>query len=128
MNNVILPTFENNVCENFPHLHNILKVFHKKMKTGITLQSNIQRNTNMVTSNLDGEIVMMSVENGEYYGLDEIGTRIWQLIEHPIVIEKLITCLTNEFEVERQECEQDTLEFLEDLFSRNLINLVGEKD
>jgi hypothetical protein len=82
----------------------------------------------MVTSNLDGEIVMMSVENGEYYGLDEIGTRIWQLIEHPIVIEKLITCLTSEFEVERQECEQDTLEFLEDMFSRNLINLVEKKD
>jgi hypothetical protein len=78
----------------------------------------------MVTSNLDGEIVMMSVENGEYYGLDEIGTRIWQLMEHPIVIENLINCLTNEFEVEREECEEDTLEFLEDLFSRNLINLL----
>jgi len=95
-----------------------------KIKPNITLQSNIQRNPGMVTSNLDGEIVMMSVENGEYYGLDEIGTRIWQLMEHPIVIENLINCLTNEFEVEREECEEDTIEFLEDLHSRNLINLL----
>jgi hypothetical protein len=95
-----------------------------KIKQNITLQSNIQRNPGMVTSNLDGEIVMMSVENGEYYGLDEIGTRIWQLMEHPIVIENLISCLTEEFEVELEECEEDTLEFLEDLYSRNLINLL----
>jgi hypothetical protein len=99
-----------------------------KMKPKITLESSIQRNPGMVTSNLDGELVMMSVENGEYYGLDEIGSRIWELMEKPIVIEKLIHCLTLEFEVERQECEQDTLEFLEDLFSRKLINLLGKKE
>jgi len=82
----------------------------------------------MVTSTLDGEIVMMSVDNGEYYGLDEIGTRIWELLEKPIVIDNLINCLTNEFEVDRQECEQDTLDFLEDMFSRKLIDLLVAKD
>ena len=95
-----------------------------KDKSHITLKSNIQRNASMITSNLDGEIVMMSVENGEYYGLDEIGTRIWELLEKPIVIDSLIHCLTLEFEVEREECEQDTLDFLKDLFARNLITLV----
>jgi hypothetical protein len=99
-----------------------------KIKPNITLQSNIQRNHKMVTSTLDGEIVMMSVDNGEYYGLDEIGTRIWELLEKPIVIDNLINCLTNEFEVDRQECEQDTLDFLEDMFSRKLIDLLVAKD
>ena len=98
-----------------------------KDKSHITLKSNIQRNSSMITSNLDGEIVMMSVENGEYYGLDEIGTRIWELLEKPIVIENLIHCLTLEFEVEREECEEDTLEFLKDLFAKNLINLLEYK-
>jgi hypothetical protein len=95
-----------------------------KTKPKICLKSNIQRNPNIVTSTLDGEIVMMSVENGEYYGLDEIGTRIWGLLEKPVLIEELINSLINEFEVDRQECEHDTLEFLEDLFSKNLINLL----
>ena len=95
-----------------------------KDKSHIIVQSKIQRNPGMIASNLDGEIVMMSVENGEYYGLDEIGSRIWELIEKPIVIVKLIQSLMVEFEVERQQCEEDTLEFLADLFSRNLINLL----
>jgi hypothetical protein len=79
----------------------------------------------MVTSNLDGEIVMMSVEHGEYFGLDEIGTRIWEFLEKPVIVEELITSLTNEFEVERQECEHDTLEFLEELLSKELVQLMS---
>ena len=95
-----------------------------KIKRNLSLTSKVQRNLNMVTSNLDGEIVMMSVEHGEYFGLDEIGTRIWEFLEKPVIVEELITSLTNEFEVERQECEHDTLEFLEELLSKELIQLM----
>ena len=70
-----------------------------KIKRNLSLTSKVQRNLNMVTSNLDGEIVMMSVEHGEYFGLDEIGTRIWEFLEKPVIVEELITSLTNEFEV-----------------------------
>jgi len=95
-----------------------------KIKPNVSLKSIVQRNPNMVTSNLDGEVVMMSVEHEEYYGLDEIGTRIWELLAKPLMVEELITSLTNEFEVERQECEHDTLEFLEELLSKELIQLM----
>jgi len=96
-----------------------------KIKRNLSLTSKVQRNLNMVTSNLDGEIVMMSVEHGEYFGLDEIGTRIWEFLEKPVIVEELITSLTNEFEVERQECEHDTLEFLEELLSKELVQLMS---
>jgi hypothetical protein len=95
-----------------------------KIKRNISLTSKVQRNPGMITSNLDGEIVMMSVEHGEYYGLDEIGTRIWELLEKPITVEELISSLTHEFEVERLECEHDTLEFLDELLSKKLIQIM----
>ena len=50
------------------------------MKTELNLDSIIKRNPEMVSSDMDGETVMMSMENGEYYGLDPIGSRIWELI------------------------------------------------
>lgn len=90
----------------------------------LTAQSFIVRNSQMVTSNIDGEIVMMSVENGEYYGLDEIGSRIWELLEKPIVVDNLIITLLNEFEVEHHQCYADTLDFLNDLFEKNLVNVL----
>jgi hypothetical protein len=87
----------------------------------ITLQTLIQRNPEMVTSNIDGEIVMMSIENGEYYGLDEIGSRIWELLETPISADKLISCLLIEFDVEEVVCKTDTLDFLNDMFEKKLV-------
>jgi hypothetical protein len=92
-----------------------------KSTTDITLQTIIQRNSNLVTSKIDGEIVMMSIDNGEYYGLDEVGSRIWELIKTPVVVEELISILTDEFEVERNNCIQDTMEFLEDLSKKKLL-------
>jgi hypothetical protein len=87
----------------------------------LTLQTKLKRNPAMVTSNIDGEIVMMSVDNGEYYGLDEIGTRIWNLLENTIAINELVDNLTEEFEVEKEDCTRDTLEFLHDLLSKHLL-------
>ena len=43
--------------------------------------------TGEIGSNIvDGEAVLMSVANGKYYRLDDIGTRIWTLIETPTAI------------------------------------------
>lgn len=90
----------------------------------INSQTLLKRNPEMVTSNIDGEIVMLSVTNGEYYGLDEIGSRIWELIELPITAGNLVDALVKEFEVEKDECLADTLEFLEGLLNKGLILLL----
>jgi hypothetical protein len=91
------------------------------MISKLTLHALVQRNPGLVTSNIDGEIVMMSVDNGEYYGLDEIGSRIWDLLENTISVENLVEKLTEEFEVEKGDCMNDTIEFLKELLSKNLI-------
>jgi hypothetical protein len=89
----------------------------------ITVQTIVLRNPKMVTSNIDDEIVMMSVDNGEYYGLDEIGSRIWALLENPISVQQLISALMDEFEVEEETCHTDTLDFINDLFEKKLISI-----
>jgi hypothetical protein len=90
-------------------------------KQEITISSIVKRSTGLVSSNLDGELVMMSIENGEYYGLDAVGTRIWELIEKPISIERLIHILTEEFDITPGQCESDVMEFLQSLNDKYLI-------
>jgi len=84
-------------------------------------ESKIYRNPEMLSSDMDGEKVMMSIENGEYYGLNPIGSRIWELIEQPKTIDKLISILTDEFDVTPEICENDVLAFLKELLEKNLI-------
>jgi len=81
----------------------------------------IRRNPELVSSNLDGETVMMSIENGEYFGLDSVGSRIWELLETPIQVSSLVDRLLEEFEVSREECEIDTYDFLNQLLEKRLL-------
>ena len=94
---------------------------HKGLGMKITLKSKVQRNPEMVSGNMDGEIVMLSVQRGEYFGLDKVGSRIWELIEHPILVIRLKSVLLEEYEVEESTCEKDLIEFLEDLEKKGLL-------
>ncbi len=92
----------------------------------INLNAVIKRNPELVSSDIDGEKVMMSIESGEYFGLDPVGTRIWELIEKPIRIDELVNLLLVEFEVTKEQCEVDTIEFLNELQEKNLLLIISE--
>ena len=84
-------------------------------KKEITTETVISQIEEIVDSDIDGETVMMSIENGEYYGLDDIGSRIWELIECPVKVSDLIDTLLERFDVDRETCEIDVLKFLNEL-------------
>jgi len=92
--------------------------------TNIELTTSITHSDSQVFADMDGEVVMMSVEKGNYYNLDNIASRIWTLIEQPITVNALCDNLVQEFEVERDTCVQDVLPFLQELQKDNLIKIV----
>jgi len=93
----------------------------------IDLKMVIKRSSELVSSNMDGETVMMSIDNGEYYGLDPIGSRIWELLENPIEVNALLETLLEEFDVTKEQCLDDTLEFLNQLLEKKLLLIISSK-
>lgn len=89
----------------------------------LTATSVIVRSSELVSSDIDGEVVMMSIENGKYYGLDQVGSRIWEVLEKPLPISELIEQLLIEFEVERETCEKDVMYFLQKLDDDNMLEI-----
>lgn len=83
----------------------------------------IKRQPNLVFSKIDEEIVMMSINNGEYYGLDNIGSRIWEIIEKPVSFKELIETLKDEYEVTENQCISDVIEFINALNNKGLISI-----
>ena len=65
----------------------------------------------------------MSIEQGNYYGMDKILSRIWALIEKPVAVSALRDQLMNEYDVEQEVCEKDVLNVLNDLAKENLLKL-----
>jgi hypothetical protein len=76
-----------------------------------------------IVSDMDGEKVMLSVENGKYYNLGRQGGRIWELIANPIAISDLVSALTEEYEIDRETCERDVLKFLSSLHREKMIEV-----
>lgn len=82
----------------------------------------VQQPGNLVT-NMDGEKVMLSVQNGKYYNLGEIGGLIWDLANEPIEVNKMIETILLQYEVTLEDCTKHVLDFLESLKNEGLIKL-----
>lgn len=83
----------------------------------------VSQSDKQVAADLDGEVAMMSIENGEYYVLDSVASRTWELIEKPIRVSDLCARLVEEYEVEAKTCQRDTLDFLAQLHKKGLIDV-----
>jgi hypothetical protein len=83
----------------------------------------VARSVEPVDAEVDGAVVMMSLRRGKYYGLDGVGSRIWQLLAAPIEVGALCTALEQEFDVDPDRCEADVIEFLEGLEREGLIEV-----
>ncbi len=81
------------------------------------------KSTQILSSTIDDEVVMMSSEKGMYYNLNPIGSRIWELLETPQTIESLCTQLMDEYDVDEATCKQETEEFIQSLAERGLIEM-----
>jgi coenzyme PQQ synthesis protein D (PqqD) len=91
--------------------------------TALTMDSLIHRDPEIVHSAIDGEVVMMSIDQGEYFGLDAIGSRIWNLLEKPTRLGELCRLLADTFDVDAERCRREVAGFLGDIEKCGLIRI-----
>lgn len=89
----------------------------------ISLESTISQIDDIVASDIEDEKVMMSIEKGEYFGLEPIGSRIWEMVESPVKVSAIIDALLGQYDVDRETCQQDVLAFLVELDEAGIIQI-----
>lgn len=72
-------------------------------------------------SALDGEIVILDAATGNYYGLDETGSRIWELLKKYNEIESIVKAMLEEYEIDEKILRDDITKFLNALRSKGLV-------
>jgi len=77
----------------------------------------------MLVQVMEGELVLLNVITENYYGLDEVGTRLWAVISESTSIAEAIDTLLEEYEVERATLESDVNDLLIELLEKKLIEL-----
>ncbi|NET56515.1 MAG: PqqD family protein [Symploca sp. SIO2E6] len=79
-----------------------------------------------VSSELNGEAVILDMKSGTYYGLNSIGASIWNLLQQPKSVAEIRDALLTEYEVEPQRCDRELLALLQDLGAKGLIEVKDE--
>lgn len=74
-----------------------------------------------ISASLADEVVILGLHDGVYYGLGRVGIFIWELLKQERTVGDICDRVTAEYEIERDRCERDVLDILEELKERQLI-------
>lgn len=93
--------------------------------TSIALTSAVRASPQQVSCNVADEAVLLSMRDGEYYGLNEVAACIWKHIQEPRTLLEVREALLAEYDdIEASECELAIVAFITEMISLQLVDLV----
>lgn len=87
----------------------------------VTESSVVEAVDHQTSAEVDGENVILDLDEGVYYGLNPVGTQVWKRIQEPTPVGEIVTDLTAEYDVDYERCFDDVVSLLEDLAENGLI-------
>lgn len=89
----------------------------------LTLDSTIMVAQDVVSCDLVEEAAILNLKDGVYYGLNPVGARIWNLIQKPVKVSEILELLIEEYDVEKEVCQNDLMELLNQLLDKELVKI-----
>lgn len=89
----------------------------------LSLNSQVVVAKDVVSCDLQGETAILNMKDGVYYGLDEVGTSIWKLIQEPRRVSEILRIILEEYDVERDVLMEDLMELLHQLMDNELVKI-----
>ncbi len=88
-----------------------------------TLATRVSIPKKVLCRDLGGEAVVLDLESGTYFGLDEVGLRMWTLLQKHGDVRSVYQAMVKEYEVSQEQLRQDLLNFVDLLASRKLVQI-----
>ena len=89
----------------------------------MNLNQTVTISDEVVFQEVSGETVLLDLNSESYFGLDPVGTRIWQLIADHQSLQSVFTALLEEFEVEESALKNDLDNLFRELQTQGLVSL-----
>ncbi len=87
----------------------------------LTMTAKVTPRQGVMFQQLQEEAVLLNLDSGLYFGLDPIGTRIWNLLAEGRSLPQIVSTIMAEYQVEIEQCTTDLLKLLGDLEAQGLI-------
>lgn len=89
----------------------------------ITSDSIVRQSQGQVSTEIDGETVLLSIDRGNYYGMNRVLSTIWSWLERPMTVSAVCRRMTETYEVTDEVCQRDVMKALADLQKEGLIDV-----
>lgn len=86
-------------------------------------EDRLSRVQNLLSTELDQETVLMSIDAGAYYGLEGPARSIWEILETPLTFSALVDRLVEEYQVSSETCAADLEKFLSEMEREGLLRV-----
>jgi hypothetical protein len=80
-----------------------------------------RRRERVLATRVDDQVALFDVDVGSYYGLDQVGGRVWELCDGSRELSDLVAVIGDEYDAPLDVVASDLKELLDDLASENLI-------
>jgi coenzyme PQQ biosynthesis protein PqqD len=77
--------------------------------------------TRVVAQQAAGKWVLLDVKTGQYYALDPVAGRIWQLCDGTRSVRQIAEVVSDEYDAAGQAVEDDVVEFVSELVGESLL-------
>jgi hypothetical protein len=92
--------------------------------TELSKSSKIVVSKEVVSCDLGGETAMLNMKDGVYYGLNPMGTIIWEFIQKPITIQEILDKILDQYEVDEETCYADLNELVDQMLENGLVEII----
>jgi len=89
----------------------------------IGLSSTVSVPSHVAFHDLAGEAVLLNLESGKYYGLDEVGTRMYSLLKENGRLDLAAQVLVQEYDVAEGQLQGDLIKLVDDLVAHGLLTI-----
>lgn len=91
----------------------------------LALNATVVASSQQVSCDVADEAVLLSMHDGEYYGLNEVAATIWRLVQQPRTVLEIRDALLDEYsDIDPEQCERAVLAFLGEMISLQMVELV----
>ena len=83
--------------------------------------SHVAINPSVIYRELAGEVVLLNLQSGVYYGLDQVGSRVWQLLMQSRGVDDVCAALLDEYDVSAETLRADVERLVGELSDKGLV-------
>jgi hypothetical protein len=90
----------------------------------VSILSPVRINEDVLFQELQGEAVLLNLKTGVYFGLDGVGTRIWQLLGEHEALSEVVRAMQREYDVTEERCTEDVMALVTRMVDHGLMTII----